>query len=82
MIQIGDTTYVLTDPPVLAALAGAAVLLLVLILLVMAVRRAGRSVQMSAPLIYQMDQLGRHVQMLASTMLCGLLGTVLLLSFG
>ncbi|MDY6858321.1 MAG: DNA recombination protein RmuC [Pseudomonadota bacterium] len=65
MIQIGDTTYVLTDPPVLAALAGAAVLLLVLILLVMAVRRAGRSVQMSAPLIYQMDQLGRHVQMLS-----------------
>ncbi|ALG91534.1 MULTISPECIES: DNA recombination protein RmuC [Actibacterium] len=65
MIQIGDTTYVLTDPPVLAALAGAAVLLLVLILLVMAVRRAGRSAQMSAPLIYQMDQLGRHVQMLS-----------------
>ncbi|KGB80805.1 recombinase RmuC [Rhodovulum sp. NI22] len=65
MIQIGDTTYVLTDPPVLAALAGAAVLLLVLILLVMAVRRAGRSVQMSAPLIYQLDQLGRHVQMLS-----------------
>ncbi|MHC0052342.1 DNA recombination protein RmuC [Actibacterium sp. D379-3] len=65
MIQIGDQSYMLNDPLVLAVLVVAGVIGLVLILLVMAVRRAGQSAQMSAPLIYQMDQLGRSVQMLS-----------------
>jgi len=62
MIQIGETTYAWGDPVVLLVLAGAAILLLVLILLVMAVRAAGRSAQLAAPLAQQIDHLGQRVQ--------------------
>lgn len=65
MIKIGEQSYALNDPLVLGALGAAAVLLLVLVLLVLTVRRAGRAAELSAPLIYQMDQLGRSVQMLS-----------------
>ncbi|WP_371227670.1 DNA recombination protein RmuC [Roseovarius sp. 2305UL8-3] len=62
MIQIGETTYAWDDPVVLAVLAGGAILLLVLILLVMAVRAAGRTAQLAAPLAQQIDHLGQRVQ--------------------
>lgn len=65
MIQLGEQTFALDDPVVLAVLIAAGVLLLVLILLVMAVVRAGRASKMSEPLIYQMNQLGNRVQMLS-----------------
>ncbi|MGB8621247.1 MAG: DNA recombination protein RmuC, partial [Paracoccaceae bacterium] len=62
MIEIGGTSYAFSDPLVLAALGGAVVILLVLVLLIVSVRRAGRAAEMTGPLIYQMDQLGRAVQ--------------------
>ena len=42
MIQIGDQTFALDDPAVLAAIGGVALLVLFLVLLVLAVRAAGR----------------------------------------
>jgi DNA recombination protein RmuC len=65
MIQLGETTYSLSDPLVLLILGGAAVLLLILILLIMAVRAAGRSANMTAPLARQMGDLGHRVQSLS-----------------
>ncbi|MRU14990.1 DNA recombination protein RmuC [Roseovarius sp. A21] len=62
MIQIGETTYSLSDPLALAALAGAGLLLLIVILLIMAVRAAGRSARMTAPLARQVGDLGLRVQ--------------------
>ena len=43
MITIGDTTFDLSDPLVLAACIAGAVLLLMLIMLMLTLRRAGRS---------------------------------------
>ena len=54
----------LSDPVTLAALAGAGLLLLIVILLIMAVRAAGRSARVAAPLAQQMRVLGGHVQQL------------------
>jgi DNA recombination protein RmuC len=65
MIQIAGQSYWLSDPLVFAGLAGAVVALLVLILLVVAVRRAGRSAQMMAPIAQQMGALGQRVQNLS-----------------
>ena len=62
MIQIGETSYSPGDPVVLLILAGAGILLLILILLVMAVRAAGRSARMTAPLARQVNDLGLRVQ--------------------
>ncbi|MEO0634703.1 MAG: DNA recombination protein RmuC, partial [Pseudomonadota bacterium] len=64
MIQIGDYTFSLEDPAVIAALVGAALVLLVVILLIMALRAARKSASLAEPLIYQMDQLGRSVDTL------------------
>ncbi len=66
MIDIAGKTYAFDDPIVMAALAGAGVVLLVLILLVMAVRAAGRSARMAAPLGQQLRMLGGHVQQLGA----------------
>jgi DNA recombination protein RmuC len=66
MITISGQTYAWGDPPVIAALIGAGVLLLIVILLIMAVRAAGRSAQMAAPLAQQMQILGSHVQQLGA----------------
>ncbi len=66
MIEIAGQTYAWGDPLVIAALAGAAVLALILLLLVMAVRAAGRSARMAAPLSQQMNVLGGHVQQLGA----------------
>jgi DNA recombination protein RmuC len=63
-MELGGTTLNLSDPVTLAALAGAGLLLLIVILLIMAVRAAGRSARMAAPLAQQMRVLGGHVQQL------------------
>ena len=65
MIELGGQVYTLSDPAVIAALAGAAVLLLLVVLLVMAVRRAGRAAQLAEPFIREMGAMGAQVQMLA-----------------
>ena len=56
MIQIGDTTINLSDPSVQLILMGAVLMALVLFLLVLAVRRAGRSAAMMAPLLRDMSR--------------------------
>ena len=63
-MEVGGTTLNLSDPVTLAALAGAGLLLLIVILLIMAVRAAGRSARVAAPLAQQMRVLGGHVQQL------------------
>ena len=63
-MELGGTTLNLSDPVKLAALAGAGLLLLIVILLIMAVRAAGRSARVAAPLAQQMRVLGGHVQQL------------------
>ncbi|UOA13643.1 hypothetical protein DSM109990_00429 [Sulfitobacter dubius] len=63
-MELGGTTLNLSDPVTLAALAGAGLLLLIVILLIMAVRAAGRSARVAAPLAQQMRILGGHVQQL------------------
>ncbi|WP_300060199.1 DNA recombination protein RmuC [uncultured Roseobacter sp.] len=64
MIEIAEQSYALSDPLVIAALAGSALVLLVLLLLIMAVRAAGRSAALTAPLVQQVGALGQHVQRL------------------
>ncbi|UOA30747.1 hypothetical protein DSM110093_00500 [Sulfitobacter sp. DSM 110093] len=63
-MELGGTTLNLSDPVTLAAIAGAGLLLLIVILLIMAVRAAGRSARVAAPLAQQMRVLGGHVQQL------------------
>lgn len=63
-MELGGTTLNLSDPVTLAALAGAGLLLLIVILLIMAVRAAGRSARVAAPLAQQLRVLGGHVQQL------------------
>jgi len=62
MIQIGDTSFTLDDPMVIAGLIGFGVLILILILLVMAVRAAGLSARVAAPLSQQISQMEQRVQ--------------------
>jgi len=59
-------TYSLSDPLVIAALVGGGLALAILIMMFAVLRRSGRAADMSAPLIYQMDQLDRAVQSLAN----------------
>ena len=66
MIQIGDVTYDLGDPAVLAAIAAALIALLVVVLLIMTVRRAGRSADVTAQMAQQVGRLNMDVQMLGS----------------
>jgi DNA recombination protein RmuC len=63
-MELGGATLNLSDPLTLAALAGAGLLFLIVILLIMAVRAAGRSARVAAPLAQQMRILGGHVQQL------------------
>jgi DNA recombination protein RmuC len=62
MIQIGDTTFNLSDPLTLAALGAGVLLLLITILLFAAIRAASRSARLTEPLIRQMGDLGQRVQ--------------------
>ena len=64
MIQIGDLSFDLSDPLVIAALIGVGVTLLILVLLIAALRVAGRSVRAVEPLSRQLGYLGQHVQAL------------------
>lgn len=66
MIQIAGQSYSWESPLVILILAGGGVLLLIVILLIMAVRAAGRSARMAAPLAQQMQILGGHVQQLGA----------------
>ena len=66
MIEIGGTIYHWNDPLVLAVLGAAALVLLILILLIAAVRAAGRTARLAAPLSQQMQVLGGHVQQLGA----------------
>ncbi|MCK0126514.1 DNA recombination protein RmuC [Gelidibacter sp. F2691] len=66
MIQIGDTTYDLSDPLVLLTLGGIVLALLIFILLIVVLRRAGRSTQVSEDLVRQMGGLGQAVQVLGA----------------
>ena len=63
-MELAGTTLTLSDPVTLLAFAGAGLLLLIVILLIMAVRAAGRSARVAAPLAQQMRVLGGHVQQL------------------
>lgn len=62
MIQIGEMTFFLNDPRVIAAIIGSAILLLILILLFMSVRRAGRMADQLMPISRQLGVLGQRVE--------------------
>jgi len=64
MIQIGEQSYALGDPIVIAMLIGIAVTLLLFVLLFMAVSRAGRSARLVEPIALQMGALDQRVQSL------------------
>ena len=62
MIQIAGQTFQWNDPVIL--IPGGIVLLIVILLLI-AIRAAGRSAQMTAPLSHHISQLGQRVQSLS-----------------
>ncbi len=64
MIQIGETSYDLSDPVVLGVLAAVITGLLVLILLLMSVRRAGKSTEAVQFVASQVGRLAQDVQLL------------------
>ncbi|MEM6498573.1 MAG: DNA recombination protein RmuC, partial [Pseudomonadota bacterium] len=64
MITIGEYTFSLSDPAVLAGSAGIACILLLLVLGLSAARAAGRSARALEPLAQQMSTLGERVQSL------------------
>ncbi|NDW45934.1 DNA recombination protein RmuC [Ruegeria sp. PrR005] len=65
MIQIGDHSYSLQDPMVMAVLAGAGVLLLILLMLFLSLRAANRSARTTEPMAQQLAWLGQNVQQLS-----------------
>jgi DNA recombination protein RmuC len=64
MIRIGEQTFALDDPYVVAALAACLLGALILVLLIFALRAANRSARMAEPLTQQIMALGGHVQQL------------------
>ncbi|WP_298294401.1 DNA recombination protein RmuC [uncultured Litoreibacter sp.] len=62
MIQIGENSYSLSDPLVIATLTGAAIVLLIVVLLILALRASGRSARAAEPLMGQVNQLTQVVQ--------------------
>ncbi len=66
MIQIGTYQFDTSDPLVIAAIAAGVGFALILLLLILALRVAGRSARMTAPLAQQMQILGGHVQQLGA----------------
>ncbi|MEQ9040550.1 MAG: DNA recombination protein RmuC [Silicimonas sp.] len=66
MITIGEYTFALDDPRVLAAIGGAVLVLLVLGLLISAVRRAGRSADAVGRVAEQVGRLNADVQILGA----------------
>jgi DNA recombination protein RmuC len=67
MIEIAGQTYEWGDPVLIAALIAGAVVFLVLVLLIMAIRAAGRSARVAAPLGQQIQALGGFVQQLGAS---------------
>jgi DNA recombination protein RmuC len=65
MIQIGTTEIDLSDPLVIAALAGIAVVLLIVVLLILALRASSRSARAAEPILGQVGQLSQIVQTLS-----------------
>ena len=65
MIEIGGQTYAFSDPVVILTLIGGFAVLLLFVLLFMAVRRAGQSARLVAPLYQQMGFFGQQVQTLS-----------------
>ncbi|RYG91210.1 DNA recombination protein RmuC [Loktanella sp. IMCC34160] len=65
MIQIGETSYSLSDPAVLLTLGAGALALFAMILLIVSVRRAGQSAMMAQMLASQMGGVTQRVQMLS-----------------
>jgi DNA recombination protein RmuC len=65
MIEVAGYLFRLDDPAVIAALAGGVLALVILLLLVAAVRRAGRTEQLVAPMLREMAFLGQRVQTLS-----------------
>ena len=66
MIQLADTTYVLTDPIVIFTLIAVATIILVVVLLITSVRRTGKSFAMAEVLASQMGGLGSRVEMISN----------------
>ncbi|MCE8553322.1 DNA recombination protein RmuC [Ruegeria pomeroyi] len=65
MIQIGDQSYSMQDPIMMAVLAGAGVLLLILLMLFLSLRAANRSARTTEPMAQQLAFLGQNVQQLS-----------------
>ena len=65
MIQIGDYTFVLSDPITGGILAAAVIALLIVLLLIATLRRTGQSARLMAPLSQQLGTLGQRVQLLS-----------------
>ena len=63
-MEIAGYTLSLDAPVTLLLIAGAVALLLIVWLLLLAVRAAGQSARVAAPLAHQVDQLGQRVQSL------------------
>ena len=68
-MELGGAVLDFNDPLTLALLGGAGVLLLIVLLLIMAVRAAGASARVAAPLAQQMRILGGHVQQLSTILI-------------
>ncbi len=64
MIEIAGHTYVLNDPMVIVALAGAGGLLLIFLMVLLALRASNRSARMVEPLAHNLAVLGQNVQQL------------------
>ena len=64
MIEIGAYQFDLSDPLVIAAIAGAVLVLLFFVLIILALRAAGRSARASEPLARYLTELGDHVRSL------------------
>ena len=62
MITIGEMSFDLSDPYVIAALVGAAVVVLIVVLLTVIASRSGRSARMIVPLAQHLEVLGTRVQ--------------------
>ena len=66
MIQVGTYTFDLSDPLVMAAMAGALLFLLMLILVIVTVRRAGTTAQAAQLLATQLGGLGHRVESISN----------------
>ncbi len=66
MIQIGDQTYTLDDPSVLAVTGAVIAIFAILILLIVTLRGLSKTARMTEPIFQHMTHLGQSVQNLAN----------------